>query len=84
MSRSNFPFAKHYRIKMSNIPNNKGSVGKNILNPNPCINSDKGSESGVKSTTRYKSLSNAKTASKTMAKTKGNALIIIECFITKK
>ena len=66
------------------MPNNKGSVGKNMLNPNPCTNSESGSESGVKKTTRYKSLSNAKTASNTMANAKGKALIIIECFFTRK
>ncbi|BBE18332.1 hypothetical protein AQPE_2494 [Aquipluma nitroreducens] len=84
MSRSNFLSAKHFKIKMSNIPNNKGSVGRNMLNPNPCTNSESGSESGVKNTTRYRSLSKAKTASKTMVNAIGKALIIIECFFTKK
>jgi hypothetical protein len=66
------------------MPNSKGSVGRNMLNPNPCTNSESGSESGVKNTTRYRSLSNAKTASNTMANARGKALIIIECFFTRK
>jgi hypothetical protein len=69
---------------MSKIPNSKGSVGKNMLNPNPCTNSESGNESGVKNTTRYRRMSNAKTASKTTPNAKGNALMIIECFFTRK
>ena len=69
---------------MSNIPKSNGSVGKDILNDKPGIISESGSESGVKKTTRNRSVSNAKTASITMKKTNGNTLITIDFFSTRK
>jgi hypothetical protein len=66
------------------IPNSKGSVGSDMLNGNPDIISESGSEIGVKNTTRNNKVSKAKIANMTIINAKGNALIIIECFFTRK
>ena len=67
------------------MPNSKGSVGKNILKPNPCTNSDKGSESGVKNTTRYRQFVQGKNSKQCNGQAPiGKTLMIIECFFTKK
>jgi hypothetical protein len=76
--------AIHFIIKISMIPKRRGSVGSDILNANPGIISESGSERGVKNTTRNRRVSNAKIANMAIIKAKGNALIIIECFLTRK
>ena len=84
MSRSKLLVMKNFRIKINNIPNSNGSVGKNMSKASPCVNSESGNESGVQKTTRYKSLSKAKIAIKIIPKISGKALIIIECFLAIK
>lgn len=84
MSRSNFPVAITFIKKINMIPNSNGSVGSDILKGSPDIISESGSEIGVKKTTRNKRVSKAKTANMTIINANGNALIIIECFFTRK
>ena len=69
---------------MSKTPNNSGSVGSAMSTGNPGIISESCSESGVKKIIRYNKMSKAKIASIMIKNATGNALIIIECFFTRK